>query len=191
MDEGDFGNDADTRRVATFEREQIPARSLPATITLSYYDPERDYQTGQTRASASAEIGIEERDDLPVVLTALDARALVEDLMAKRWAKRDKLVLRLPPRFIGLKPGAILALPLSPVNWTAEQVTVDGLVAVVELRPVWRIAAALPAKSGRSLSQVDEVASAVTLALIDIPSLGTENSSQPTLYLAASSPGAG
>jgi len=190
IDESDFGNDADKRGIPRLEREQAPARSLPATITLSYYDPERDYQTGQTRATASTQIGIEERDDLPAVLTAPDARALVEDLMAKRWAKRDKLVLRLPPKFIDLEPGAVLSLPLSPTDWTVEQVMIEAMVAVVELRPEWRTLASLPADSGRSARQVDEVAGPVTLALIDIPSLGVDNPSEPAIFLAASGPSA-
>jgi hypothetical protein len=188
--DADFGNSADAGGVARLEREQTSARNLPAALTLSFYDPERDYQTGQTRASANDQFGIEERNDLPVVLTAQDARALAEDLLAKRWAKRDKLTLRLPPKFLGLEPGTTAEIALSPTRWTVEQVTIDALAAVIELRPVWHSAAALPADSGRSLPPVDELASAISLALVELPNLNTATTGDPTLYLAAASSGA-
>lgn len=185
----EFGNSVDAKGAARLEREQTSARALPATITLSFYDPQRDFQTGQARASANEQFGIEERNELPAVLTAADARSLTEDLMAKRWAKRDKLVLRLPPRFIELEPGMTVELAMSPAQWSIEQIAIDAMVAVVELRPVWRTVALLPADSGRSLPPVDEFAGPITLALIDVPDPGANDSSGLTLYLAASSSG--
>jgi hypothetical protein len=189
ISEADFGNSADAKGASGIEREQTSARNLPATLTLSFYDPERDYQTGQTRATSNEQFGVEERDDLPAVLTAIDARSLVEDVLAKRWAKRDKLVLRLPPKFITLEPGMTAELALSPKRWTIEQSTIDAMVAVIELRPAWSTSATLPADSGRSVPPVDELAGAITLALLDVPSLGSNNSGDLTLYLAASSAG--
>jgi len=112
-------------------------------------------------------------------------------MMARRWARRDKLVLRLPPRFITLGPGAQIELTNSPIRWQVHRSTVDGMVAVVELRPVWRTQAALAADPGRALATHDVVAGELSMALLELPDLRGEPASSPTLYLAASTPTAG
>ena len=65
VSEDDFGNNADNESASRLQREQTPARMLPGTVRLSYYDPERDYQTGEARASASEQQTSEEKRELP------------------------------------------------------------------------------------------------------------------------------
>jgi hypothetical protein len=191
IDEMDFGNSADDRTAHRIEREQLAARTLPTALSLTYYDRQRDYQSGLVRTSVADLDGNEEQDELPAVLEATDARALVEDSLARRWAERDKLILRLPPRFIGLEPGTVLKLDLAPSLWEVRRCTIDAMVALAELRPSWRIAPAMAAESGRASLGSDVVAGAVTLALFDAPLPIGEPASGPTLYLAASTPTAG
>ncbi|MEO5972416.1 MAG: phage tail protein, partial [Sphingomicrobium sp.] len=110
-DEEDLGCGAGSERAARIERSQVPARSLPAVLTLQYYDPARDYQTGSMAAAAGGGGGPAEQVDFPAVLTAGAAKALVHGALARRWAERDKLTLRLPPAFLTLRPGELVALP--------------------------------------------------------------------------------
>jgi hypothetical protein len=56
-------------------------------------------------------------------------------MIARRWAKRDKLTLRLPPAFLDLEPGEAVDIPVGPANWTVESCTIDAFVVVAELRP--------------------------------------------------------
>ena len=181
----------DGSAVAPREQEQVPARSLPAALMLTYYDPERDYQTGQARSETFGEVPTEARLELPAVLSAIEARSLAEQMMARRWAHRDQVTVRLPPSFAALAPGASLQLPGLPTRWQARQVTIDGLVTVAELRPAWRSQAALVADPGRALPTSDIVAGELALALIELPDLTGQASAVPTMYLAAttSSPG--
>ena len=109
--------------------------------------------------------------------------------MARRWAERDTLTLRLPPRFLGLQPGMVASLALAPATWTITRAVVEGMVVVVDLRPAWHAAAGLPADAGRSTSPIDEAVAPITLALVEMPSPSSPDSGSPTLYLAASSPG--
>jgi hypothetical protein len=53
-DADDLGCGAGTEGRPGNERVQMPARELPGTLALSYYDPARDYQAGQLRASSAA-----------------------------------------------------------------------------------------------------------------------------------------
>jgi hypothetical protein len=189
--ESDFGNSADDRIAVRIEREQLAARTLPTALSLTYYDQQRDYQSGLVRTSVADLDGNEEQDELPAVLGATDARALVEDSLARRWAERDKLILRLPPRFMGLEPGSVLEIDLAPSLWEVRRCTIEAMVALAELRPAWRIAPEIAAESGRASSEPDIVAGPVALALIDAPLPIGEPASGPTLYLAASTPTAG
>jgi hypothetical protein len=63
------------------------------------------------------------------------------------------------------------------------------MVAVIELRPVWRTQAGLAADPGRVLTTHDIPAGEISLALVELPDLTGELT--PTLYLAASTPTAG
>nr|MBA2467041.1 hypothetical protein [Sphingomonas sp.] len=104
----DLGNSAGAERADRMERDQAPSRALPATLTLAYYEASRDYQTAQVRAAISEFNGTHEDSQIAAVLSADFARALVETELARRWAQRDQLTLRLPPRCIGIEPGALL-----------------------------------------------------------------------------------
>lgn len=106
-------------------------------------------------------------------------------MLARAWATRDSVKLALPPRYIGLEPGARLDLPLTPTRWSVQQSTINGLAVQVDLRPVWASSTSLIAEAGRIIGNKDEVAGAVTIALLDLPALSPTS---PTLLLAASCP---
>ncbi|HEX6740607.1 MAG TPA: phage tail protein [Sphingomicrobium sp.] len=182
----DLGCSCDGQALARFEREQAPVRSLPAALLLTYYDPQRDYQTGQARSETIGEAPTEARIELPAVLSAGDARLLAERMMARRWAQRDKLTLRLPPRFIGLEPGSELETNFSPARWRVQDATIEGMVVVAELLPAWTAQGSLAAESGRFLPPSDVVIGDLALALVELPDLVGQASLNPTLYLAAS-----
>ena len=181
--EDDLGCSADNGRVTRLERAQTPRRSLPSFLSLAFYDPQRDYQAGLSQSDTVDQFGTEAKIELPGVVGASEARTLAEDMMARRWARRDKLILRLPPRFITLGPGRQISLTGSPTHWQVQRSTIEGYVAVVELRPAWRTQAALAADPGRALATHDVVAGELSMALVELPDMTGEGSA---LYLAAS-----
>jgi hypothetical protein len=182
----ELGNSADGEVAARIQREQLAARSLPASLRLSYYEPARDYQAGEARAAVGDETGTEEQPDLPAVLAAGEAKTLVQTMLARSWAQRDRLTLRLPPSRLGLEPGSKVELGLSPRRWTVTQCTVEGMVVVAELRPATGTTAPIAGEAGRVLAVNDVVEGPVTMALIEAAAVG-ETTSEPTVLLAASS----
>jgi len=56
-------------------------------------------------------------------------------MISRRWTKRDKLTLRLPPDLLDLEPGEEIEIPLNPARWTVETCTIDAFVVIAELRP--------------------------------------------------------
>jgi hypothetical protein len=172
------------------EREQVSVRSVPSALRLTYYDLQRDYQTGEVRAIATENSGSETQQQLPVVLTADDAKSLAQQVLGRTWAQRDKLTLRLPPNRLALEPGGILELALNPASWIISKTTIDGFVVVTELYPTPTNTVAVSGDGGRSLPNADVASGPITLAILDIPNVvGATN--VPTVLLAASAASAG
>jgi len=65
----ELGNSADGQKVGRVTREQIPVRDVPSTLRLTYYDAQRDYQSGEARASAGDQSLNELQQELPAVLS--------------------------------------------------------------------------------------------------------------------------
>lgn len=184
--DSELGNSSDHQPAARIEREQLASRRLPAQLRLTYYDPARDYQSGEARASASEQRGNEVQRELPAVVGADSAKALVQQMLARNWGSRDKLTLRLAPGHLALEPGSRIELALSPKRWIIDKCTIDGFVIVTELRPDWSPAAAISADAGRIAANADIVAGNLSLALLDVPDVLGQSSEAPTLLLAAS-----
>lgn len=190
IDAGDLGNSADNEPAARIQREQLPTRELPAALRLSYYDPERDFQSGEARAVVGEERGSEDRRDLAGVLDAATAKALAQTVLGRTWAERDTLTLRLGLKWLGLEPGSEIDLDLRPRRWTVRRCTIDGLVVIAELKPTSSEIAAIAGDAGRVLPTSDVVAGEVSLAVIDASVLGSP-SAESTILVAASSPTSG
>ena len=186
-----LGSVAGARPAARFEREQTPIRELPTSLALSYYDPERDYQTGLARAAATGIDYNEVRTELPAVVNAADARAIAENRLARNWAQRDRMTVRLAPRYLGVTPGGVMRIGPSQTLWQLQRCSVDGMAIVVELRPAWRISPALAAEAGRSNPDADVAPGPVTLALFEVLNPDEVPLSGSLVYLAASSPSPG
>lgn len=186
--EMDLGASAEIVGSPAVERQQAPASSLPAALALSYYDPARDYQTGQARASSPAPSRIMRALTLPCVLEAGAAKATAESLLLRAWALRERLRVRLPLSFAEARPGALFRLPGVAGDWVAEEVEVERFVVAVTLVAAWAHAGSRSADPGRVLPQPDVVALPTRLALFDLPDPA---SAQPTLALAAASPSGG
>ena len=179
---------------ARTHRRQEPANTLPTRISLSYYDPERDFQAGQKQASMSGGGRRLRAIDLPAAMSAESARSLAEQIMARSWGERDRLRVSLPTRFLNLQVGQTLSLPGEPALWIVESVDIERLVVKAELKPLLgQFVQPSAVDAGRIIKQVDVLAAPTVLALLDLPAFELPGSSMdsPTLALAASRTSAG
>lgn len=185
----EFGNSSDPEPQPRLQRKQGSIRNLPGALRLKYYDPARDYQSGEATAAASERGGVEVQQDLAVAIDAGGAKTLAQASIARSWAQRDQLTLRLPPARLAVEPGTVLKLPLSPALWTVDQVRVEGFVVVTELHPAVNAAVPVPAEAGRIAENPDAVAGPISVALLDIADMSERGSAGPTLWVAASDAG--
>jgi hypothetical protein len=187
----ELGNSADGSKAAKLQREQTPVSDVPSTLRLTYYDPQRDYQTGETRASAADRATREVQQQLPAVLGADDAKTLAQQMLARQWSARDRITLRLPPARIALEPGATVQPEIAPGSWRVERSTIDGFVTILELRTSWQPQSQVLGEAGRIVGTSDIVAARATMALLDVPNLAAVDGSGPQLAIAATSPDGG
>lgn len=191
IEDAELGNRSDDQPSPRIQREALPDSAMPATLRISYYDPARDYQTGEARASAGEQAGNEIHQELPAVLGASDAKSLAQRMLARQWSARDKLTLRLPPSRTGLEPGTTVQLTDTPSDWMVEKCTLDGFVTIAELRPSWRPAGIVASDPGRILPNPDIVDGPLAIALFDVPNVTGSSAEQPMLLMAAAMGSAG
>lgn len=174
--------------VAAIERSLLPATTIPAALTMTYHDPARDYQAGQARAFFPSVSRARRSIALPCVLEAGAAKAMADTLLARAWALRDRVTLRLSPAFFDLVPGDLVRPEGVAGDWIVDRVEIERMVVTVELRPAWRSAGTREADPGRPVVQPDVVALSTRLALFDLTDIGVESGAVPSLQLAAASP---
>ena len=167
----ELANSTDRRKVSRVQLEQNHARSLPSVVRLSFYDAALDYQVGEARAASAQRLGTEQQREFPGVITAAAAKSLAHQMIARAWAMRDKLTVRLPPRFLDLRPGSRIGLDGVVGEWTVAECTIDGFVMIAELRPSWKPAVSMVADAGRVVADKDAPIADVQLALVEVPGL--------------------
>lgn len=185
----ELGCDADGPGISKIEHRRAPDGEMPATLTMIYYDPDRDYQTSQSRASSGKGGTRESRLELPVVFAAGEARQLAENALSRQWRTGERLKLRLPPSRMALRPGDAVQLAGTSRPWTARVVSIEGMAVAVEAEPASAAIQPLPADAGRPVSEPDIVVGRSHLALFELPPNGDAPAQAPLAFVAASNEG--
>ncbi|HEY0269454.1 MAG TPA: phage tail protein, partial [Sphingomonas sp.] len=115
-----------------------------------------------------------------------------EARLAREWAGRTQATLSLPWRRLDIGPGAILSLPGQDGAWRVTQRAFEAMVLTLTATRLPPAAtAAATASAGRPVSQPDLTHGPTTLALLDLPMLGDDPATVPTLAIAAAGVSAG
>ena len=184
--EAHLGCSSSSARLSPIERSVAATEEGASAITVGYYDPSRDYQAGQARASDGSGGRTEVHIDAPVVLEASAAKSIANELLSRSWTRREKLTVRLAPAWLGLRPGETIAVPDTPGLWQVSRCSIDSLTIVAELCAASAPSTMLQADAGQALNSLDEIIPPTQAALFDLPSIGP-SSDQPQIMLAASS----
>ena len=183
------GCGADGLGAVKHQFDRAPDGEMPALLAITYYDPTRDYQAGQARASSGKGGTREVRLELPAVLEAGEARQLAESALARRWLAGDRLKLRLPPSRMTLRPGDAIQPAGSARAWTARTVSIEGMAVVIEAEAAPVAIRPLPADAGRPVSEPDIAVGRSQLALLELPPVGDAPGQAPLAFVAASNDG--
>ena len=189
IDPAALGCDSDGQMRPSTEQVRASNIDRPAALSLTYYDPDRDYQAGQMRSAGGGNGSRDERVELPAVLDAVRAKLLVEEGFARRWRNGDRIKLRLPPTHLGLRPGKVIQLATNTRALVVRSVSIEGMAVAVEAEEAPVTVPALPAAPGRSVSEQDVVIGRTELALFELPPLGDAPEASAKLCCAASNEG--
>lgn len=167
------------------ERQRAPLSSLPGSIRLRHYEPERDYQLGQ-QASRVAGGGVrEERIDLPAVLPAPSARALAQRLAASAADGRETLIWQADLAALALPVGHLVTLADGSA-WRLAARTVRANEILIELKRHQPVPAAdLPAEPGVPVRAPDWPDAVGIVHLFDLPNLGSPGAASARILIAA------
>ena len=186
----ELGCDAEGRARPSVERHRASEEAMPCSLAMTYYDPDRDFQTGQMRASGGRRGARSEQIELPAVLASDQAKALVEEALARRFRSGDRISVSLPPSRMVLRPGDAIQLHGSPMPWVVRSATINGLSVDIEAEAGSVGIMALPADPGRATTEPDRVVGRTELMMFETPPPGDTPLDHPITYVAAASQGA-
>lgn len=163
------------------------AGSIPAEVSVSYYDVARDYQTGLQRAlSDVAESRIVDRRDVPLSLSAGGAKTLAQSRLAALRSGRVSAMVSLAWKRGGLRPGDRVTMAGEAGLWRIRRWTFGPMSVAVELMRISGTGPTEPATAapGAVVRQPDLIHGPTTLQVFDLP-LGEARDARPLLFVAA------
>lgn len=166
------------------EHRRAPLSSLPGTIRLRHYEPERDYQLGQQTSQVAGGGVRDERIDLPAVLPATSARALAQRLAAAAADGRETLLWQGDIAALALTVGQPVSLA-GGSRWRLAGRTVRGNEIWLELvRHQPLPAVEIPAEPGVPVRAPDWPDATAMVSLFDLPNMGSPAASAPRIAIA-------
>lgn len=166
------------------EHRRAPLSSLPGTIRLRHYEPDRDYQLGQQSSRVAGGGVREERLDLPAVLPAPSARALAQRLATGAADERETLIWHADLAALALAVGHVVSLADGSA-WRLAGRTVCANEVLLELKRHQPLPATiLPAAPGVPVKARDWPDAVGTVHLFDLPNLGSPAASAPRILIA-------
>lgn len=167
-------------------------RPAPGEVSLTYYEPARDYQAGLQRARWPGGSTTSERIELAAALGAGEAKAIAEARLARSWTERTRRSVTVPFARAGLRPGELVALEGVAGSWRIAETTLEKMaVALTLVRHRAEAGGSPAAMPGRPVIQPDLIHGPTALHLFELPDLTEDMPGTPTLHAAAAgvSPG--
>ena len=185
--QGDRGG---SRTIAAADR-------APSVVTVSHYDPARDWQAGLQRVRQPRGGGGTLALEVPAALSAAAAKQIAAGALARAAAARVRRVVAVTLAAMALTPGDTVTLSDEGGVWRVDEVALAaaadgaGLGVTLTLTPVPAAAGMATASSGRVLAAPDLPIGTTLLHAAEVPALDDAVLAQPRLLVVASGTGAG
>jgi hypothetical protein len=174
------------RQLDVREEERQPIDRVPRRLSVRYYDPDRDYQTGIQSAERQSAGREEVQVDLPALMSATAARQAAAQSLRRRFLGRRTVRMERGWRALGHSPGDVVSIGtggawrIETLEWESAAVRLT-LVAV----PSGTHAPMLAADAGQNVRQRDRLIGPTHLALIETPQLTDTLVEVPQVFAAA------
>lgn len=161
------------------------AGAVASAVTITYYDPARDYQTGLQRALQPGGGARTDQRALPAAITAGEAKAFAEQRLAAMTAGRATGKVHLSWRASHVTPGDRVRVDGQAGLWRVERWTLQGMVVGLELVRVAGQVPSLQSDPGRAMGEADLPHGPTTVRLLDLPLYYEDLPQRPRLLVAA------
>ena len=193
--QSDLGSYEDTQVPPKLIEERIDQEvELPRRLDLIYIDQLRDYQEGSQNESRISEIlNTDNRSvmRLPIVMSAKQAKRVVEFSLYNNWLNRRKFKISLSPKHIRIDPGDYIQIPIGNKDTRVYVESIDyggaGTLVLDTIRDdgsLFNTIATGIVTSVKSSNSLLIVAAVTRLILMDIPLL-RDRDENAGFYLAA------
>ena len=172
-------------------REVAAADAAPAVVTVSHYDPARDWQAGLQRARRPGPGRATLPLEVPAAISAGVAKGIAEAALARGEAARVRRTLPATLDALRLVPGDVIAVAGEGGAWRVDAVALEGWAASLKLSPLARAPLPAVASPGRVLAQADLPVGRTLLHAMELPALDDAVLTQPRMLVVACGEGAG
>ncbi|MCD2325115.1 phage tail protein [Sphingomonas sp. IC-56] len=159
--------------------------AVPGVLTLTYYDPARDYQAGVQRAARPGGGGREARMELAAAIDASAAKALAGAALARAGLERRRRTLALPWTALAVQPGARVQIAGEEGLWRVERWMLEAMVLTLECVPAAPPPPVQAASPGRMLGAPDLRLGRTVVHAFELPLIGDALPHVPQLAIAA------
>ncbi len=178
---------SDNSKFDTPRRRRGPFGKLPQAISLRYYEPARDFQTGVQRSQISDAGRVATQIDLPASLDANAARRLADLQLLQMYKSRDQWTGYAAICENALKAGDYFLDVGGDGRWQITEI--EHVLGAVRIS-AQRMAGIYPdriydADAGIIVPPRDTQAGQTRLTLMDLPALGNTDPAQPIVAIAA------
>lgn len=161
------------------------ADRAPRRISLSHYDPARDYQAGLQQAVRPGAGHREEAIELPASLSASAARQMAEAALARADVERERRTVTTGWGALAISPGGRVEIAGEAGQWRVVAWSFEAMAVTLELVRIAPAALPVSATPGRVLGAPDLLAGETILHAFELPDLGDGTASVPRLSIAA------
>lgn len=183
-DEGAGGRGRANRSVAS-------AMRAPRALTLSHYDPARDYQIGVRRAAAPGAGLSEARIELPAAIDAGTARTLAEAALLRADIERNRRSIHVGWEALAIPPGARVRIAGTPGIWRVDGWKLEAMTISLDCVALAPAMAPIAASGGRVSRAPDTAIGRTILHAFELPPLDDAAAAVPRLAVAAAGDAAG
>jgi hypothetical protein len=166
-------------------RQRQGGEALVGAVEIAFYDTSRDFQPGLQRARRDNSGGTDHQS-IACAMNPEQAKTLATAILARAQAARLRATVRLPWRYLTIRPGDLVSLAGSDSVWRVRQARFEGFVVHLDLERVEATAPPSAASDGgRVLAFDNRPAGPTALQLLDLPPLPGEVPVAPRLWVAA------
>ena len=188
--EGDFLRTAGQQDIAPPTRRTAAISAAPRQMSIRYYDPARDYQSGIQSAFRPGGGRITIMRDFPATMVAGQAGKIAADRLWSEYEERSTLQLALPLHSRLPRPGVLAEFAGVAGLWRVRECEIGrGFVQLSLMRARQdRDLAGIEPDQGRIVANPDQRAGLTRLVLVDLPfaiDAPTTVSDSARLYAAA------